>query len=246
MRVIELASDPDVHVAQLARLIMKDTVLASRVLTLANSSDSAPSQPVTTLTQAMVRLGTARVKNLALTVSFYSRMCDARIYGARGRAVMDHGLGTAYLARLIAERARIDVDEAFLCGLLHDIGKLIIYKVVHDSHAEISPEDLDTLVADRHCEVGARALRAWRLPESIEHPVLFHHDYQSARSARRPAAVLYLANILSHRYGFGCEPREYDALGDPVAGELGIDAAWLSETDDHAPGLFQIASQALV
>ncbi len=247
MRVVELAADPDVNVGQLARIVMKDQVLASRLLTLANSAYAAPRQPVTTLTQAMVRLGTATVRNLVLTVSLYSRMCDEKTYGPSSRDLMDHSIGTAYLARLVAELARVDVDEAFLCGLVHDIGKLIIYKIAHEHKAAFpsDPAELAAIVADRHAEVGARALHTWHLPESIEQPVLHHHDYQRARGARRQAAVLYYANQLSHRYGFGCQPREYEALEDPVAEELSVDAQWLADTDLHAPGLFEIARQTL-
>jgi hypothetical protein len=57
--------------------------------------------------------------------------------------------------------------------------------------------------------------------------------------------VLYLANHLSHRYGFGCERRELDPLADPVCAELGIDATWISDADLHAPALFEIARQGL-
>jgi putative nucleotidyltransferase with HDIG domain len=248
-RVIELAADPDVHVAQLARIVTKDQVLASRLLGLANSAFAAPRQPVTTLTQAMVRLGTGRVRNLVLTVSFHSRLCDQRTYGPHGRRLMDHGVGTAYLARLAAERARVDVDEAFLCGLVHDIGKLLVYKSAFDLEVQngfrIDPGELDRVVTERHAELGARVLRGWQLPESLQQPVLYHHDYPSAPTARRETAVLYLANHLSHRYGFGCERREGDLLADPVCEELGIDATWIADTDAHAPGLYEIALQAL-
>jgi putative nucleotidyltransferase with HDIG domain len=247
MRVVELAADPDVNVGQLARIVMKDQILASRLLTLANSAYAAPRQPVTTLTQAMVRLGTGTVRNLVLTVSLYSRLCDEKTYGPSAREIMDHGIGTAYLARLVAEVARVDVDEAFLCGLVHDIGKLLIYKTAHDHKGVFpsDPRDLAELVEQKHAEVGARALRSWHLPESLEQPVMHHHDYQGARTARRQTAVIYLANRLSHRYGFGCAKEEFDPLADPVCEQLNIDQAWLADTDVHAPGLFEIARQSL-
>jgi putative nucleotidyltransferase with HDIG domain len=247
-RVIELSSDPDVHVAQFARLVVKDQVLASRLLMLANSAYNAPAMPVTTLTQAIVRLGTACVRNLVLTISFHSRLCDERTYGPHGRQLMDHSVGTAYLARLVAEVARVNIDEAFLCGLVHDIGKLVIYKGAHDYqrvHPKADLSELPGLLAARHAELGARILKTWRFPDSLGQPVLCHHDYERTRTARRETAVVYLANQLSHRYGFGCEPAEEDPLADPVCAELGVDAAWLAETDVHAPELFEIARQGL-
>ena len=243
IRVIELASDPDAHVAQLARVITKDQVLATRVLALANSGYGAPNQQVISLTQAMIRLGTERVRNLVLAVSFYSRMCDQRVYGPYGRTLMDHSLGTAYLARLVAETACVDVDEAFLCGLVHDIGKLVIYKAAHECQCPLDGPEMTAFVAERHPVVGANALRGWGLTESLEQPVLHHHDYQAARTGRRQTAVIYLANCLSHRYGFGCDKREYDPLSDPVCAELNLGEQWLVDTDGHAPGLYEIAKQ---
>src|SRR4030095_4158605 len=99
---------------------------------LPTPAPSAAPQPATPVIEAMVRLGTIAVRNVVVTVSFASRMHDPRIYGERGRELADHTIGTAYLARLIAEKARTDVEEAFMCGLLHDIGKLVILKLAHD------------------------------------------------------------------------------------------------------------------
>ena len=131
-RVIELVSDPEVSIATIAALVSKDQVLASRVLGLANSAYCAPMQTVSTVLEAIVRLGTSAVRNVVVTVSFTSRMHDPRIYGDASRERADHAIGTAYVARLVAEKAGIDEDEAFLCGLLHDIGKLVVLKLAHD------------------------------------------------------------------------------------------------------------------
>src|SRR5918992_393051 len=120
-RVIELVSDPEVSIATIAALVSKDQVLASRVLGLANSAYCAPMQTVSTVLEAIVRLGTSAVRNVVVTVSFTSRMHDPRIYGEAARERADHAIGTAYVARLVAEKAKVDENEAFLCGLLHDI-----------------------------------------------------------------------------------------------------------------------------
>jgi hypothetical protein len=57
--------------------------------------------------------------------------------------------------------------------------------------------------------------------------------------------VVYLADRLSHRYGFGCDPDTYNLLGDPVYRDVGLDAEWLADTDARAPGLFEIARSML-
>jgi hypothetical protein len=57
--------------------------------------------------------------------------------------------------------------------------------------------------------------------------------------------VVYLANRLSHKYGFGCDPEDFNPLEDPASAELGLDAAWFDGLDSRAPGLYAVAKQVL-
>ncbi|MDE3153649.1 MAG: HDOD domain-containing protein [Acidobacteriota bacterium] len=248
-RVIALTADPDTPASALVRIVSKDQVLASRLLALANSAYCAPLREIGTVTEAVVRIGTSAVRNLVVTISFYSRMYDQKIYGGEGRRLVDHSIGTAYLARLVAEHAGVSEDEAFLAGLLHDIGKMVILKLAYDHRRQtgttLDPRELEQLLAEEHAAVGARMLHRWNLPTTLEEPILYHHDYRQAGRYPRETAVVYLANLLSHRYGFGCEPHVADPLTDPVCDALAIDAHWLQDTDLHAPGLYEVARQVL-
>ena len=249
-RVIELVSDPDVSISTIASLVSKDQVLASRVLGLANSAYCAPMQTVSNVLEAIVRLGTAAVRNVVVTVSFTSRMHDPKIYGERGREHADHAVGTAYLARLVAEKTGSDLDEAFLCGLLHDIGKLVVLKLAHDHGRKtgkpIPSEEIEAAIIARHAWLGGLTLQRWKLPDAIIEPVTFHHDYTQADTRHKQTAVIYAANLLAHRYGFGCPQNGREFLEDPVAEFLKLDATWLEATDIHAPGLYEVARQILV
>jgi HD-like signal output (HDOD) protein len=228
-RVIDMVSDEDVSVAQLAAVASKDQVLASRLLGLANSAYFASMTEISTVQEAIVRMGTAAVRNMVVTVCFYSRMQDRNLYGERGKPLLEHGIGTAYMARLVAEWVGLDEEEAFMYGLLHDIGKLVILKAAHEVRRQ----------------TGAAVLRRWRLPSILDEPIVCHHDWTKATHEPRKAAVTYMANRLSHRYGFGCEADPVDLLPDPVCKELGIDQAWLDQTDRHAPGLVDVAKKIL-
>ena len=245
--VMSLAMDPDVSVARIARVVMKDQVLATRVLRLANSAYCAPMQEITTVNDAIVRMGTRPVRNVVLAVCFTSRLQGANVYGPHGRDLVDHAIGTAYLARLLAERLGLDADEAFMCGLLHDMGKLLLLKLSRDCGKfgvpAPSDDEVDTVCRDRHPEMGARLLRQWQLPEALEHPVRYHHDPDASEAHRQEATATYVANRLSHRYGFGCEIEEANLLEDPICTRLGLNEAWLADLDRRAPGLFQVARQ---
>jgi putative nucleotidyltransferase with HDIG domain len=248
-RVVDMVSDEDVSVAQLASVVSKDQVLASRLLGLANSAYFAAMSEISTVQEAIVRMGTAAVRNLVVTVCFYSRMQDRNVYGERGKPLLEHGIGTAYMARLIAEWVDEDEEEAFMYGLLHDIGKLVVLKAAYDvrrqTGAAVPDADLEVIMQEMHPHVGAVVLRRWRLPSMLDEPIVCHHDWQVAKVAPKKAALTYLANRLSHRYGFGCETEDADLLADAVCAELKIDQAWLDQTDRHAPGLFEVARKIL-
>jgi HD-like signal output (HDOD) protein len=248
-RVIDIAGDPDVYVGRLAAVVSKDQVLAARVLQMANSAYSSPLQTISTVSDAVIRLGTAAVRNVVMTVCLASRMHDPEVYGDRGASLVDHALGTAYLARLLADHARVQPDEAFLYGLLHDIGKLVILKQAHrhgkQTGQPVAPMYVELALLERHAAMGSVALRKWRLPESLDAPVRHHHDYQAAPQMRREAAVAYAANLLAHRYGFGCAAQPVDVLADPVSRDLGLDAEWVAHLDERAPGLVEVARQSL-
>jgi putative nucleotidyltransferase with HDIG domain len=247
-QVIEVTADPDLSVGRLSTIVSKDQVLASRVLGLANSAYSAPMQPISTIPEAVVRLGTNAIRNVVITVCYTSRLHDPATYGARGRALVDHGIGTAYLARLVADRCHASPDEAFLCGLLHDVGKLVVLKAAFDHRRKtgtsVAEPELAAAIETAHAELGALALRQWRLPETLDEPVRYHHRYLHARTYPREAAITYCANLLSHRYGFGCTADERGA-DDTVFTFLEMDEAWIHEVDAHAPGLFDVARQIL-
>lgn len=249
--VLPLLLETDLSVVRVAHVIAKEQVLATRVLRLANSAYCAPLQEVTTLNDAIVRMGTAAVRNVAFAACFAARLQAGDAYGPQSRALGDHAIGTAYLARLVAERAGTDPEEAFVHGLLHDIGKLLLLKLQRDfveaGGRLPSPSDLAWCVRDRHAALGAEVLRLWNLPLGIQQPVEFHHEPAGADpDFRRDAAVVYVANRLSHRYGFGCEwDSTIDPTADPLAATLDLTPDWLADIDRRAPGLFAVARQSL-
>src|SRR4029434_699926 len=108
-------------------------------------------------------MGTGPVRNVVLAVCFTSRLQGANVYGPQGRDLMDHAIGTAYLARLVTEKNGRDAAEAFMCGLLHDMGKLLLLKLARDfikfGVPTPSAQEIETVCRERHAEIGARLLR---------------------------------------------------------------------------------------
>jgi putative nucleotidyltransferase with HDIG domain len=247
--IMILALDPDVSVTQLARVTSRDQVLAARMLRLANSAYCAPLQEITTISEAVVRLGTASVRNVVLATCMASRLQSGSTYGTQGRGLAAHGIGTAFLAQLVARVAVVNQEEAFLYGLVHDIGKLLVLQLSKDyvrgGGKAPSEAEVVAMIDAKHAEFGGRVLREWRLPPVIEEPVVYHHRPDAAPSHAVEASVCYVANRLSHRYGFGCVATpDAPVLDDPIAQKLGLTEAWLNDLDARAPELFKNASDA--
>jgi len=246
---IGVAANPDVTVARLSRVVAKDPVLATRVVQLANAAYCAPMQTVTSLKAATVRMGTAAVRNLVITVCLASRDCDTKTYGNGGPAQIEHAIGTAHMAHLVAGRVGWDQDEAFLGGLLHDIGKLMLLKLANDwtrwHGLPVSAEEVADVLATEHAGVGNMVLRTSQFPTPLIEVVLWHHEPLQAPALPHEAQVIYLADRLSHRYGFGCEPDDRPIVGDENIARLEISEQWLLDVDRRAPALFAAATRAL-
>ena len=245
-----LAVDPDVSVHRIVRLVTKEQVLATRILRLANSASFAPVKPITTVNDATVRVGTNAVRNALLAACVASRLEAAAVYGASGRNLLDHSIGTAYIAQLIAPHFDVEPDEALVCGLLHDIGKLVILKLRMDSSGfegdGPSEFEVAAVIRERHPFIGAQIMRQWRLPEALREPVRYHHRPGASVLYAHQTMVTYVANRLSHRYGFGCLPdNQFDLLADPEVAEWGLDESWLREMDRRAPDRFAAAKALL-
>ena len=247
-RVLHLVGDPDVTIATLASVVSKDPVLATRVLGMANSALYGAMSPLRSVSDAVVRLGTRTVRNMVVTVSMQSQCGAGDMNGHDGLRFMEHAVGTAYVAHLIAEKVRADVEEAFLCGLLHDIGKLVILRTAHQYQqkhdAAIRSDELQSALAQHHAVCGALALGFWNVPDEVRDVVRHHHAFEEAADPQA-AAICYAANLLSHRYGFGCAPEGDAVLEDAVFPYLALDAEWIARADVRAPGLFNAARQAL-
>jgi HD-like signal output (HDOD) protein len=243
--VVDLALDPEVSATRITAVVSKDPVLATRVIQLANSAFSAPATEITSIGEAVVRMGTGPVRNVVTAACLSSLAADPRIYGRHGRDHIDHSIGTAYLAWLIADRAGESPDEAFLYGLLHDIGKLVILKLARqcDSYGVQSPteEDVTRVMGEMHAAIGGFVLEQWGMPRRLHDPIVWHHDPDGAQTRSDSAAVAYVANRLAHKYGFGCEVEDADLLSDPVFKRIGMDARSIEKLNLHAPGLFEVA-----
>ena len=239
---LALGLAPAVTPQALIKRISAEQQLAARVLQLANVAAHAPLRPVTSIDEAVVRLGTRAVQRALMSACMES-WAQPNAYGAEGRALMTHALGTGCMAALVAETVGTDPDEAFAYGLLHDVGKLFLLKLRSDyaRRRRSSPthDEFDHTVTTHHAEVGEMAMHRWGLPAALREPIRFHHAPLQAPTYGTQATVAYVANRLSHRYGFGCAATPDDSLTeDSICASGGVTDRWLAEMDGKAESVF--------
>jgi len=212
-RLRELLASPEVDVDPLVQLVSREPVLASGVLRLANSSFFGGLSEVRTVREAVMRLGVEQVTRLALLVTqgegYRVRAAELKplVRGLWSHA-MACALGSQWLAGRVG-RGHL-AGEAFVAGMLHDIGKLLIVRVIDDlRHANAGFRPAPTLVGEMlrsaHAAHGETLARGWAIPEPYPHVIRHHHE-PVAREDDGLMLVVRLADSVCNKLGFGIEP----------------------------------------
>jgi len=187
-KLMELTASPTTTMKQMEDVIQKDPALASKVLRYSNSALYGRAGQITSMTDALVLLGFSTVKTIVIASSVKSmHSSGVRGYSAAGKTLWAHSVETGIAARLLAKRKKKQlVEEAFIVGLLHDIGKNIIETklpgavrnlIALKTSEELTFEEIEQRVLGiSHSELGAILCRKWNFPEVLEQAILHHHD----------------------------------------------------------------------
>jgi putative nucleotidyltransferase with HDIG domain len=243
--VMRKAEDPDTAVKEIAELISRDAALAVRVLKIANSSFYSMAREVQTIQQAIMLLGYSTLRSVVVAASM--KDVFAR-FGLAERLLWEHAVAGAVAAhRLAREIGGMNADELFLGGLLHDVGRLVMYSQASDQYQEvlkkIYADGGDPVAIERqrfgfdHCEVGRLVLEKWKLPARLVAAVGGHHDPDSVagKNGEKPlAAVLQLVDRFCIREGMGRRKPEaelsvLDCAGARILGATDLDVAAFSQ-----------------
>jgi HD-like signal output (HDOD) protein len=208
LKLVELASDDTCSAAGLASLIEKDPPLAVRLLKLANSAFFSSSQPVPTLEQAVVKVGFHRLRIMALSLSLRDTFPMGTVGPLDYEQFWRSSLYRALLAKSLARRLKIcNPEEAFVSGLILEIGLLIYFDLMIKGKDEDINMDLNSLGSflawerERygidHRQIGEMALKYWKFPESIVTCQSVYGGGAAAEGVPPVAKVCELARQLS-------------------------------------------------
>jgi putative nucleotidyltransferase with HDIG domain len=212
--LISMTQSPRTSATDVGELISKDQALTGRVLKLVNSAYYGFPKQITTVNHAVVILGFNRVKNIVLAASVFGMKNEQRPPRFDAPAFWKHSLGSAVASRSLARALnRGEAEDAFVCGLLHDIGKVVLSQVCTKEYerclelAEISgcllrDAEEEVLGLD-HSEVGAWLAERWKLPPGVQAAIRHHHATGNTRKEREAALITQLGDIFARALQVG-------------------------------------------
>lgn len=215
-RLIEMVDHPNTTASQLGDLILEDQVLTAKLIKMCNSAYYGLTSEVHDVKRAIVLLGFDIVREIGLGVSvlnFFKR--DGGVSSALDLAKFwEHSAVVGIAAKLIARKYFPEQEkEAFIAGLLHDLGKVVLLQYL--------PEDFNAIVAEakkgerylyevetdffsvHHGIIGSWLGVKWKLPESVTDCMQFHHQPMRASQNKEILACVVLGNILAQAKGMG-------------------------------------------
>ncbi|MBI1764552.1 MAG: HDOD domain-containing protein [Acidobacteria bacterium] len=203
VRVLELTRKKDYSLRELGTLIYTDQAVAARLLRSANSFSFGGEVQVSSLTHAIQRLGETAVVNLVLAASLQRQRLGQDIFAPEQRALSIHSAAAAFVGQTLAGCIGLNAGHGFLCGLLMDFGKTIIYALIQQvRRSQLNPGPLprpiiESLVRDYHPRVGRVVGEQWKLPVAVIETMAHHHCFLEAAAERPYVALAALADGLT-------------------------------------------------
>ncbi len=217
-RVMEVAADPKSGAMELKEAMEIDVSLSSRVLRCVNSAAYATSERVTSLQHAVAILGFKEIRNLAMTASVSKLFTGEVAIGTYRRgALWRHLVSVGICGRLIATRVKAEEpEEAFLAGLLHDIGIVLEDQYLNEQFVEVMEslqndsvlsEVENEVIGFDHSRLGGKLAEAWRFPRPVADAILYHHDSTRHRGAN--ATIVQCVEVAN----YACSVKGIPSIG---------------------------------
>ena len=237
MRVQDLVAQPDVPIRKLVAVIELDSGLASRVLRLVNGASYGMKQEISSLQLACVVLGLKTIRQLVIQASVVDRFAQApTVEGFDPGRLWRHSFETAVVARFLhtycEDAVRCGATESYTCGLLHDVGKMVLLQQRTVDFAEAvrlsCDEGLTLEEAERRVfgfaafDVAGRLAEVWRLGSSVQAAVMRGWDRHTHPVEWSTASMIHAASSLAHAASGHRGGWNHESVEEATMLELGI------------------------
>ncbi len=207
LRALQMTKDPQITTHEFQAVISQDQALSARILRIVNSPLYSLRHDVSTLSHAVAILGMETVRSIIMAASIqqFSDLGMRRAGGLAAKLMGDHSWGAAVAARIIARHAGYgNLEEAFLCGLMHDLGKPAMLSclpekylpIVNDVYRGVTTFHKSEMSSFgfSHAHVGALLAEKWNFPAQLSEAIGYHHDPLSAPDFTKLASATSLSN----------------------------------------------------
>lgn len=253
--VMKLINDPKIGIPEMEKVVKQDQAIAARVVKMANSTMFRGIQEISSLSQAMSRIGLKNVKDIVVSLGIQSQTFKIAGFEDTLGLVWNHSVACATVAQRIAQDLSADKELAFLSGLMHDIGKPVLVQILSklenaeklpamaearksgkkfDDKAFRLPGLRETILPQAfdefHTVVGGAVAARWNLPETVVQVVKSHHDpMKTEEKYRKLSYVVNLANEICHHMGYGQIQSSRDLDNLPATKALEIEPLEMKE-----------------
>ena len=236
--IMEKTMEDNVNARQIAEMVEKDQALALKVLKVANSPFYRRIKEISTIRGAVVLLGFNVLKSIVLSISVIN------LFNAKQRHALDfykfwqHSIACAVCAKSIAAKVLPDsAEDAFVAGLLHDLGKVISDQLIckHGEYAEVieamsrpAADIIDIeqeLVGIDHASIGKYLMERWNLPGHLSKAVGYHHsliDITDDIQTKRLCSIIHVADMIANHLGLGMNPTQTGFIDPSLLRQLNI------------------------
>ncbi len=242
MKVLGLVDSQDATMTEIAREVATDQGIATHILALANSAFYRGTVHITSIEQAVIRIGLRELKGAVLLISL-KNVFRSDAYPELSRALWEHSLATALVANRVGPLAGTDAQEVFTAALVHDVGKIAVLAlydkyVTAEDAPHVSEEVLAHILDDYHVEAGRLLARDWELPATAAEAIITHHADPYNGIHGREARVVALSNKLANIMGFSSPgSKDFGENVDGLCRELGIDAEMQVALIEETPAI---------
>jgi len=214
-KITQMMQNPATNAEELGRAIKTDQVLTSSVLKLVNSAFYGFPGRIASISHAVVLLGLSAVKNIVLTASLLEAFkIDSSKDGFSSEAFWRHSFACGVAAQCLAKTLGYkDKEECFIAGLIHDIGKVILFQLVPEDLIRVykKANQTNTLFYDcelevfgtTHQEIGGMLIKQWRLPDQVFKSVSYHHCPNPNQDDSQLTAIVHTADIFARALNYG-------------------------------------------